>query len=108
IAGSGGWTDDIRLIAGMIDAMHSGARIVNISYGFYPPLGFTNAALHAPLHMYFAAFYGINNGLIFISSGNDGAFDPNPPLPYLNVVSAIDPSMQLADFSNWGLCVTYT
>jgi subtilisin family serine protease len=108
IAGSSGMTDDIAIMAGMLNMMASGNRIVNISYGAYPPFGFTNAALHAPLHLYFQEFYYIKGGLIFISSGNDGAFDPDPLMPYLNVVSAIDPSMSLANFSNWGTCITFT
>lgn len=108
IAGSNGMTDDIAIMAGLLNMMASGNRIVNISYGAYPGIGFTNAALHAPLHMYFHEFHDIKGGLIFISSGNDGAFDPFPMVPYLNVVSAIDNSFQLAEFSNWGMSTTFT
>lgn len=108
IAGSNGMTDDIAIMAGLLNMMASGNRIVNISYAAPPPVGFTNAALHAPLHMYFAEYHNLKGGLIFISSGNDGMFDPNPVLPYLNVVTAIDPSMTLADFSNWGFSSTFT
>ncbi len=107
IAGEGGWTDDIAIMAGLLNMPLTGNRIVNISYGCVPPVGFTNAALHAPLHIYFQEFYA-KGGLIFISSGNDGCFDPNPIMPYLNVVSAINPSLSLTDFSNWGLSTTFT
>jgi thermitase len=108
IAGSGGTTDDIAIMAGLLNMISSGNKIVNISYGAVPPFGFTNAVLHAPMHVYMQQYHDVMGGLIFISAGNDAAFDPNPPVPYLNVVSAIDPSMSLASFSNWGLPVTFT
>ena len=108
IAGENGMTDDIAIMAGLLNMMASGNRIVNISYAAPPPVGFTNAFLHAPLHVYFQTFHDMEGGLIFLSSGNDGMFDPNPPMPYLNVVSAIDPSLKLTSFSNWGLPVTFT
>lgn len=108
IAGESGMTDDIAIMAGLLNMMTSGNKIVNISYAAPPPVGFTNALLHAPLHVYFQTFHDLEGGLIFLSSGNDGMFDPNPPMPYLNVVSAIDPSLKLTDFSNWGLPVTFT
>lgn len=108
IAGSGGMTDDIAIMAGLLNMTITGNRIVNISYAAPPPVGFTNAALHAPLHVYMQEFHDVEGGLIFISSGNDGMFDPNPAVPYLNVVTAIDPSMSLTSFSNWGLSSTFT
>lgn len=108
IAGSNGMTDDIAIMAGLLNMMASGNRIVNISYGAPPPIGFTNPFLHAPLHIYFQEYHDLKGGLIFLSSGNDGMFDPNPPVPYLNTVSAIDNSLSLADFSNWGTSVTFT
>ncbi len=108
IAGSNGMTDDIAIMAGLLNMMASGNRIVNISYAAPPPVGFTNFALHAPLHVYMQTFHDMEGGLIFLSSGNDGMFDPNPPVHYVNVVSAIGPDLKLTDFSNWGLPVTFT
>lgn len=108
IAGSNGTTDDIAIMAGLLNMSITGNKIVNISYAAPPPVGFTNALLHAPLHVYMQEFHDVEGGLIFISSGNDGFFDPNPMVPYLNVVSAIDPSMSLTNFSNWGLSTTFT
>lgn len=107
IAGSGGTTDDIAIMAGLLNMLTTGNRIVNISYGAPPPVGFTNIALHGPLHVYMQTYHA-KGGLIFLSAGNDGLFDPNPPTPYYNVVSAIDSSMTLTDFSNWGNSVTFT
>lgn len=108
IAGSNGMTDDIAIMAGLLNMMASGNRIVNISYGAPPPIGFTNPFLHAPLHIYMQEFHDLKGGLIFISAGNDGMFDPNPPMPYMCTVSAIDNSLSLADFSNWGTSVKFT
>ncbi len=108
IAGSNGMTDDIAIMAGLLNMMASGNRIVNISYGAPPPIGFTNPFLHAPLHLYMQEYHDLEGGLIFLSAGNDGMFDPNPPVPYLCTVSAIDNSLSLADFSNWGTSVKFT
>lgn len=108
IANSSGNADDISMMAGLLNAPEAGCKIVNISYGSAPPTGLTNAAAHAPLHAYMKDFHDNHNGLIFISSGNNGAFDPNPPQPYLNVISAIAPTFSLTSFSNWGPSVTFT
>lgn len=108
IAGSNKMTDDIAIMAGLLNMTASGNKIVNISYAAPPPVGFTNPLLHAPLHAYMQEFHDLEGGLIFISAGNDGLFDPNPVVPYLNVISAIDPSMQLASFSNWGNSISFT
>jgi thermitase len=100
-------TDDLSLVAAMMVAMNRGARIVNLSYGA-PYVGFHNPALHAPLHVLFSMFYATRNGLIFMSAGNDGIFDATPPVPYINMVSAVDPTGNLASFSNYGPCVKFT
>ncbi len=108
IAGSDGQTDDIAIMAGLLNMMSSGNRIVNISYGAPPPWGLTNALIHAPLHIYMQTYHDLKGGLIFMSSGNDAQFDPNPKMHYVNVVTAIDPSLSLTDFSNYGLSSTFT
>jgi subtilisin family serine protease len=100
-------TDDLSLCAAMLVAMNRGARIINLSYGA-PYVGFHNPALHPTLHVLFQMFYGTRNGLIFMSAGNDGIFDATPPLPYLNMISAINPSGNLASFSNFGPCIKFT
>jgi thermitase len=108
IAGSDGTTDDIAIMAGLLNMMSSGNRIVNISYGAPPPFGLTNALVHAPMHVYMQTYHDLKGGLIFMSSGNDSAFDPNPKMHYVNVVTAVDPSLTLTDFSNYGLSSTFT
>jgi thermitase len=108
IAGSDGSTTDVQIIAGMIDVINKNKKIVNISYGAPPPFGFTNALLHAPLHEYFRYFHDQKGGLVFISSGNDGAFDSAPRRTYLNVIGAVNTSLQKASFSNFGNSLTFT
>lgn len=99
--------DDLSVICAMAKVFTSGARIVNLSYGG-PYYGFHNAALHGPLHKYFMEFYTVRNGLIFLSAGNDAIFDATPNMPYFNMVSAIDSTGTLADFSNYGTIVDFT
>jgi thermitase len=93
--GSAAMTTDLDLIAAMMNVKASGIRVINISYGA-PYVGFTNALLHAPLHQYFIDYYYLHSGMIFMSAGNDGVFDTTLPVPYLNVVSAVDSNGQLS------------
>ena len=106
-AGGTAMTDDLSVACAMFKVFTSGARIVNLSYGG-PYYGFHNAAIHGPLHKIFMEYYYVRQGLIFLSAGNDAVFDATPNMPYINVVSAIDSSGSLADFSNWGTCVDFT
>jgi thermitase len=78
-------------------------KIVNISY--YVIQDFHKNRL---LQTYFKAFHDTYGGIIFVSAGNDAIELAEPPVPYIQVVSAIDRSMRLADFSNSGKCVTLT
>jgi thermitase len=96
--------DDLSIMSGLLHVMseHS-AKIVNISYG-----GMTDPSRDPALHMYFRMFHDVYGGIIFVSAGNDSAHMNNGVMSYLNVVSAIDPSLNKADFSNWGNCVTFT
>jgi|JI10StandDraft_1071094.scaffolds.fasta_scaffold00315_7 thermitase len=106
-AGTPAMADDLSVACAMFKVFTSGARIVNLSYGG-PYYGFHNAALHAPLHEIFKQYYYARQGIIFLSAGNDAIFDGTPNCPYFNMVSAIDSSGSLADFSNWGTIVDYT
>lgn len=100
-------TDDLSVACAMFKVFTSGARIVNLSYGG-PYYGFHNPAIHAPLHQIFSEFYYARQGLIFLSAGNDAIFDGTPNCPYINMVSAIDSSGTLANFSNYGTMVDFT
>lgn len=110
IADASGSADDISIMAGLLNMPDAGCKIVNISYASKtsPVLDYSNAQLHAPLHQYFRDFHDNHNGLIFIAAGNLGSYDPNPQVPYLNIVSAVDPSLSLTSFSNWGTSITFT
>lgn len=101
------YTTDLDIIAGLLNVMGQGIRIVNISYNV-PVVGFHNPKYHAALHQYFLEYYTVHQGLIFISSGNESFPDPTPPVPYINLVSAIGQDGKLADFSNYGTAVTFT
>jgi subtilisin family serine protease len=108
IADSSGKASDISIMAGLLNAPDAGCRIINISYNSAPPLGMSNAALHAPLHAYLKDFHDNHNGLIFMAAGNNGAFDANPAVPYVDFVSAVDPTLGLTTFSNFGNSITFT
>jgi thermitase len=96
--------DDLSIMAGLLHIMTTrSCKIANISYS-----GMTDPSRDPALHMYFRFFHDVYGGVIFVSAGNDGAFLGSGLMPYLNVVSAIDPSLNKADFSNWGNCVTFT
>jgi len=108
IANSSGQADDISIMAGLLNAPDAGCRIINISYNSAPPLGLSNASLHAPLHSYLKDFHDHHNGLVFMAAGNNGAFDANPIAPYINFVSAVDPTLGLTFFSNYGNSISFT
>ena len=95
---------DLAIMAGLLNIMMTHkAKIVNISYG-----NMTDPGHDPAMHAYMAAFHNIYGGIIFVSAGNDSAFLGNGQVNYLNVVSAVKPSLDKADFSNWGNCVTFT
>lgn len=106
-AGNDAMADDFSIACAMFKVFTSGARIVNLSYGA-PYVGFHNAALHAPLHKIFSEFYYVRQGILFLSAGNDSVFDGTPNKPYFNMVSAIDSTGGLANFSNYGTIVDFT
>ncbi len=102
------YTTDLEIVAGMIHIMSKpDIRIINISYNA-PVIGFHNAKLHPGIHVYFQKYFLERSGLIFMSSGNESFPDPTPPTYYLNLVSAVDRTYKLADFSNYGPSVSFT
>lgn len=110
--GDSATTDDIAIMSAIINAEAHGIKILNISYGGLPPFNFNNRAAHPALHEYFKHYHDEFGGLIFMSAGNDALFDPVDRVPYLNMVSAVDRSLQLADFgngkgSNFGNCIEF-
>ncbi len=105
--GGSAMATDFSVACAMSKVFTSGARIVNLSYGA-PYVGFHNASLHAPLHKMFSEFYYVRQGLLFLSAGNDSVFDGTPNLPYINMISAINKTGALTDFSNYGPIIDFT
>lgn len=101
------YTDEWTMMAGMLNVLaHPEIRIVNVSYG-------GQCIPVSPIHAYYTYFYQMRQGLVFVSAGNDRSFNHAPPMPWCNVVSAVDRNLELADFgggagSSTGNCTTFT
>lgn len=85
-----------------------GVRILNLSANANPPYTFANSRVHPSFHTYARWYHDTKGGLLFNSAGNTRVQDPNPLVPYLIVVSAINPQYTLASFSTYGNCVWFT
>lgn len=108
IGDSNGSISSTALLKGIQQAGNAGIRIINISANGEPPYSFSNRSVYSALHTYFRWFHDTKNGLIFVSAGNSPVRDSNPILPYLVVVSAINPSYSLASFSTYGPNLWFT
>ncbi len=108
IGDSSGGISSSALLRGIQQAGNVGVRLINISANGEPPYTFSNRSVYSALHTYFRWFHDTKNGLIFVSAGNTPVRDPNPLLPYLIVVSAINPSYSLASFSTYGSNIWFT
>lgn len=107
IANINGRSNDISIMAGLLNMVAAGCKIINISFGNPPPFGLTNHGLRHPLHVYMAAAHR-KGALIILSMGNDGMWDPNPRCDHFITVSAVDRNLTLTDFSNCGTATTFT
>lgn len=82
-----------KVAAGIIWAVNHGARVINVSF----------APLASDVTVRSAAEYARNSGsLVFISSGNDGKAFRARDRDATIFVGAVEPSGQLASFSNTG------
>lgn len=108
IGDSNGGISSSALMKGIQQAGNAGIRIINISANGNPPYSFSNRNVYTALHNYFRWFHDTKGGLIFVSAGNTPVRDSNPLLPYLIVVSAINPSYSLASFSTYGSNIWFT
>lgn len=106
------------IIDGVLYAIHNGAQVINISLG----LRMHSSVLSLPVEMQEALIRGLyleeeklwtkifkmaydKNITVVTSGGNNNlliGLDPKQRSPYVINVSAIDPSKQKADFSNYG------
>lgn len=83
-------------------------KIINLSSNGDPPFSFAHKKFNRVFHRYCQWYHDEKGGLIFNSAGNSGTHDSSRMQPYLIVVSAIDETYSLADFSTWGKCVWFT
>jgi thermitase len=95
--GSGEGKDDFK----NVPPNRSAPKIVNISFDLMPTF-----EKNEVLQRWFKRFHDYYGGLIFACAGNDGSKLSAPKYPYLQVISAIDRDRKLADFSNYGSCIT--
>ncbi|MCC7527101.1 MAG: S8 family serine peptidase [Candidatus Melainabacteria bacterium] len=107
--GNGMYTSEIYLARAIYNAGMNGIRILNISYGMSDTnYSYANPQIHPVLHQYLKWYHDQRNGLAFFSAGNDSSFDPHQRLPYMIMVSAIDQSYNLSNFSNYGNSLWFT
>jgi subtilisin family serine protease len=83
-------------------------KIINISANGQAPYTFANKSANSVFHQYAKWYHDTKGGLIFNSAGNDPIRDPNSLCPYLIVVSAINNSGSLANFSTYGSPIWFT
>lgn len=107
VGSSSGGISMQAVLNGIYKCGESGLKIINISANGNPPYTFAHPSMTA-LHKYMKWFHDTKGGLIFNSAGNNGQVDQNPLVPYLIVVSAIDTSYSLANFSTYGSPVWFT
>lgn len=96
------------MIKGIQAIGNAGHKLINMSVNATPPYTLVNKNYNSSLHTYFKWFHDTKGGLIFNAAGNDAKYDGAPLCPYLIVVSAIDSSLSLASFSNYGKPIWFT
>jgi len=103
---------DANLLEAVDQCIQRGIKIINMSLNADPPYTIANPTENALLLSVFEDYHNINGGLIFNSCGNSGRtanyYDASPRSPYLIVVTALDETGGLADFSTFGSCVWFT
>ena len=92
ISDSTGYAPYSNMAKGLTWAADHGARVANLSYGG------TNSSTVASAAQYFQS----KGGVVTISAGNDGSFDPSPDNPYALTVNATDSNDLLALMSSTG------
>lgn len=96
------------MIRGIQSIGNAGHKLINLSVNARPPYTLVNSSYNSSLHTYFKWFHDTKGGLIFNAAGNDAMYDSNKMVPYLIVVSAIDSSLTLTYFSNYGKPIWFT
>ncbi len=96
------------LINALIRLGDKNIRLINLSFNGVPPNTLANTAVFPVVHEFLRWIFYEKNGLIFNAAGNEALLDVNPQLPYLQVITAIDESLALAPFSNFGYPTWFT
>jgi subtilisin family serine protease len=92
IADTNGYASTSMIADGVTYAADHGARVANVSF----------RVTGSPTLSAAAQYLQSRGGVVTVSAGNDGAFDPSPDDPYLITVSATDSNDAIATFSNTG------
>ena len=71
-----------------------------------PPYSLSSIKYHPAFHAICKNMYQNFSGLTYVAAGNDGLYDNNPRVPYLNVVGACDKEGKILPTSNRGQCLT--
>ena len=92
VADTNGYASTSMIADGVTYAADHGARVANVSF----------RVTGSPTLSAAAQYLQSTGGVVTVSAGNDGAFDPSPDDPYLITVSATDANDAVASFSNTG------
>ncbi|HIA53659.1 MAG TPA: hypothetical protein EYN91_16455, partial [Candidatus Melainabacteria bacterium] len=71
-----------------------------------PPYSLSSIKYHPAFHAICKNMYQNFSGLTYVAAGNDGMYDNNPRVPYLNIVGACDKEGKILPSSNRGQCLT--
>lgn len=108
ISNAKGEISEAAIIRGIDFAGKHGIRILNLSANAAPPYSLSNRQAHPAFHNIADWYHNKKNGLLIVSSGNDGMKDDSPISPNIMVVSGLNPLFGLASFSNYGSNVWFT
>ncbi|MBY0546614.1 MAG: S8 family serine peptidase [Candidatus Obscuribacterales bacterium] len=108
ISNAKGEISEAAIIRGIDFAGKKGIRILNLSANAAPPHSLSNRQDHPAFHNIADWYHNKKNGLLIVSSGNDGMQDSSPLSPNIMVVSGLNPLFSLASYSNYGSNVWLT
>lgn len=108
ISNASGVISEAAILEGIYHAGTSNIRILNLSANSAPPYSLSARQYHPAFHTYADWYHNQRNGLLIVSSGNEGMRDSSPFSPNIMVVSAIGTSYTLAGFSNYGNNIWFT
>lgn len=108
VAYSDGFVSVSAILKAIDHCGNANIKVINLSSNADPPFSFAHKKFNRVLHTYMEWYHDAKGGLLFNSAGNSGTKDSSRMQPYMIVVSAIDQSYSLANFSTWGRPVWFT